>query len=298
MRAAIEASGYLLEGRIGRVLQDRSFFVESNGFRVDPNDPNKKIELDVHGRYFEWINENDKSTATVSLLVECKNNAQPFAFFVQPQQLTEINDCRIHYGGFPSFSMDPDTKIREPLCKLLGMNEWHHYCHVSEVATQFCGFTRPNEKKKWKADPMGQYSSSFSNVAVLAAVDAEGAFGLQLQNIQVQLAYPVVVFQGPIYRVRDERGKATVEEVTHVHLHHSATLNGRMIQAQIDVVSEKAFPSLVEIILTELKTFKERINALYPRLLNSALDQKSVAIQRSARQMFKDYMGPGAAHSL
>ena len=71
-----------------------------------------------------------------------------------------------------------------------------------------------------------------------------------------------------------------------------------MIQAQIDVVTESAFPSLMEIILAELKAFRDRIDALYPRLLNSALDQKRVAKQNSARQMVKNYMGTGAPHSV
>jgi hypothetical protein len=284
MQAAIESSGYLLEGRIGRVLKERGFFVEPNCFRVDPNDASKIIEVDVHGRYFEWINEVNKDAAMASILVECKNNSQPIAFFVQPQHLTELNIGRIRYGGFPSFSMDPDTKIQEPLGNLLGMKEWHHYCQPQEIATQFCGFSRDG-KRKWKTEAMSHYSKSFADVVLMAAVDSDGAFGLNLPCIQVQLAYPVVVFQGPIYRVRDVSGKATVEEASHIQLHHSAMLNARIIQAQIDVVTEAAFPSAMESILAELKTFRDRINALYPRLLNSALDQKRVAVQNSARQM-------------
>src|SRR5690348_2600494 len=91
MQEAIESSGYLLEGRIGRVLQERGFFVESNRFNIDPNDSIKTIEVDVQGRYFEWINEGNSDTATASVLVECKNNSQPIAFFMQPHQIAELN---------------------------------------------------------------------------------------------------------------------------------------------------------------------------------------------------------------
>ncbi|MGI8989575.1 MAG: hypothetical protein ACR2I2_08330 [Bryobacteraceae bacterium] len=134
MQAAIESSGYLLEGRIGRVLQKRGFFVEPNGFRIDPNDASKTIEIDVQGRHLEWINEGNKDAATASVLVECKNNSKPIAFFVQQQQLTEISVGLNHYGGFPFFSMDPDTKVQEPLGGLLGMKDWHHYCQAQEIA--------------------------------------------------------------------------------------------------------------------------------------------------------------------
>lgn len=297
MQAAIESSGYLLEGHIGRVLKEHGFFVEANGFCADPNDAKKTIEVDVQGRYFEWIKEDNKDSATASVLVECKNNSQPIAFLVQQQQLTELNVTQVHCGGFPRFSMDPDTKVQEPLYSLLGMKEWHHYCQAQEIATQFCGFRRSG-KKGWKAEPMDNYSKSFADVARLAAVGSDGAFGLHLQCIQVQLAYPVVVFQGPIYRVRDISGKASVEEATHLQLHHSTMLNGSMSQAQIDIVTESAFPSLMESILRELKIFRDRINVLYPRLLRSALDQKSVATQNLVRQVSKDYLAPSESPPL
>lgn len=52
-------------------------------------------------------------------------------------------------------------------------------------------------------------------------------------------------------------------------------MNGRMAQVQIDVVTEAAFPKLMEEILEELKSFRDRINGHYARLLNSALNQKT-----------------------
>jgi hypothetical protein len=249
------------------------------------------MEIDVSGGYFEWVNEENKDTVSASVLVECKNNSQPFAFFVQRQQITELNDNRIHYGGFPSFSMDQETKIQVPLHKLLEMKDWHHYCKVQEVATQFCTFER--NSKKFKAGPNDNYSKSFSKLAIVTASNSADGYALQHQNIQVQASYPVAVFQGPIYRVEDDNGKAKVEAVDHIQLHHSATVNGRVIHAQIDVVTEVAFPRLMEEILEELKTFRDKINGMRPRLLNSALDQKSVASQNAARQMFSALLPGG-----
>jgi len=285
MATAIESSGYLIEARVARLMTEHGFFVQRNIFSTNPNDPAKPIEIDVTGRCFEWVNERNKSTVTASVLVECKNNTQPFAFFVQPQEIPELNENWIKYGGFPSFSLDQETKIQIPLHKLLEMNDWHHYCATTEVAVQFCSFTRPNKKKNWKAEPNENYSKSFSNLAVMAAQDWEGMFGLHLQNIQVQMTYPVVVFQGPIYRVLEEQGKAKVEAVRHIQLRHSANLNGDLVTVQIDVVTEPELPVLVRTIQAELKMCRDRINLLYDRLLRSALDQKRVASQ--PRHMLK-----------
>lgn len=284
MRSAIDASGYLLEGRIARLMAERGFFVEMNPFAPDPTEPSRSVEIDVAARYFEWVNEENKDTVTASVLLECKNNSQPFAFFVQRPQLGELNDNRIHYGGFPSFSMDQESKIQVPLHKLLEMKDWHHYCGAKEVATQFCTFERNG--RKFKAGPNDNYSKSFSKLASVTASDSAGACGLHLQNIQVQMSYPVAVFQGPIYRVEDQSGKPKLEAVEHLQLHQSATVNGRVIQVQIDVVTEAAFARVMECILEELRAFRDGINRHYARLLNSALDQKSVASQNAARRMF------------
>src|SRR5262249_16935627 len=111
------------------------------------------------------------------------------------------------------------------------------------------------------------YSKSFANLAVTASRDSEGMFGLQFQNIQVQLAYPVVVFQGPIYRVVEEHGRANRVSVNHIQLRHSTVVNGALVTAQIDVVIESELPNLISTIRAELRTFRDRINVHYPRLL-------------------------------
>lgn len=293
MALAIESSGYLVEARIARHLTERGFFVQRNTFSTSPNDSAKAIETDVIGRCGELVNEENTSTVTASVLVECKNNAQPFAFFVQHQEIPELGDNWIKYGGFPSYSLDPETKAHVPLHKLLEMKDWHHYCSATEFATQFCSFARAKEGKKWNAGPHENYSKSFSNLTATAARDWEGMFGLQLANIQVQMSYPVAVFQGSIYRVSEEQGKAKVEAARHIQLRHSAIVNGELVTAQIDVVTEPEFPTLVGTILSELKTFRDRVSSHYDRLLNSALDQKSVA----SRNAFPSAVREGGSDS-
>jgi hypothetical protein len=244
------------------------------------------VEVDAEGRASEWVNEANRDTVTALLLVECKNNSQPFAFFTHEQKSPAINAERIRYGGYPSFSMDQETKVQVPLHELLEMKDWHHYARSLEVATQFCSFSRANEKKEWKAEPMEHYAKSFSSLATVAASTQGEIFDLRASNIQVQLSYPIAVFQGPIYRVQDNGGSAAIEAIEHVQLHHSIPLNGSVVSVQIDAVTERGFPRLARLLLEELKTFRDRVNGLYPRLLNSASDQKRVASQSAAIRDF------------
>ncbi|MDQ6663032.1 MAG: hypothetical protein M3Z23_01405, partial [Acidobacteriota bacterium] len=70
MQAAIESSGYLLEGRISSLLTQHAFFVEPNCFIPDPADNTKAIEIDVTGRYLEWVKQENRDSVCASVLVE------------------------------------------------------------------------------------------------------------------------------------------------------------------------------------------------------------------------------------
>lgn len=283
MATAIGSSGYLLEVRIAHVLEENGFFVQSNIFSIMAGDSNKPIEVDVVGRRGELLNDKEQSTVTASILVECKNNTQPFAFFVQQQNIPELSDGRIQYGGFPSFSRDPETQVAIPLHRLLDMKDWHHYCRTPEIATQFCTFTRKG-KHSWKAEPNESYTKSFSNLGLLAIHDWEGMFGLHLRNIQIQMTYPVVVFQGPIFRVTEESGSAKVQAVKHLQLQHFASSNQGLDAVQIDIVTEDEFPVLIQKIVGELRILRDRVKSQYERLLGSALDQKQAARKDALRR--------------
>lgn len=292
MQSAIEGSGYLLEGRISRVMTEHGFLVLPNKFYTISAGEDSAIEIDAEGRISELIDEENGDMVSAVILAECKNNSQPFAFFSQRQQFPSTNAARIRYSGYPSFSMDQETKLQVPLHELLEMNNWHHYTQRLDVATQFCSFARANEKKPWKAEPMDHYAGSFSRLAMVAASPGD-AFDLSAKNIQVHVCYPVVVFQGPIYIVRDNDGKAAINATEHIQVHHSALLNGRLVSVQIDAVTESGFARLVALILDELRTCRDKMKALYPRLLTSARDQKRVAYENAARIDFQRWYRGG-----
>lgn len=302
IKTALEASGYLLEGRVGRALESKGFYVELSSFRADPRDENKSIEIDVWGRFAETINKENGSYVVAEPLIECKNNSQPVIFFLKRQPVQEINDNNIKYAGWPVSSADPETKHHVSLHKLLVMKDWHHYCLAPEVATQFCSFTRNSvaeelvkkqrqkEKKgsdvllredwRWKTEAMENYSKSFSSLCVAVATPGAGGFDIRKQNIELEFYYPIVVFQGPLYEARIKGGEVELRRADHLQFHHAASMGSAIVRVQIDVVSEQGFPGLVETIKDELRRIAEAIRGMEERLLKSAIDQKQVASQR------------------
>ena len=273
IKTALNNSGYLLEGRIAHILQGRTAYVELNRFRPDPRDESKSIEIDVWGHFPEWIDQENNSVVAAEALIECKNNSQPVVFFLKAQSDQRSNDKHIKYSGFPKSSADPETKYHIPLHELLSMKDWHHYCQAPEVATQFCSFARdqaaeeqqkkqqndrkmplPREDWCWKAESMEHYSKSFSNLCIATEWAGGGIVDTRQQNIQLQFCYPIIVFQGPVYEARLTGGEVDLRRSDHLQLHHSASVEGQVVRTQIDVVSEPAFPAVIEIIVRELQT--------------------------------------------
>jgi hypothetical protein len=305
IKATLKASGYLLEGRVGNILESKGFYVELNGFRSDPRDDSKFIEVDVWGRFGETINTENGSSVVAECLIECKNNSQPVVFFMKAQPATEINDRHVKYAGYPPSSADPETRQHIPMHKLLVMKDWHHYCAVEWVATQFCGFSRdsaseesskqkgtnrklplPRVEWRWKTDSMENYSKSFGNLCIVTEGAGVGSFDTDQQNIQLEFYYPIIVFQGPLYEASVHDRDIELRPTEQLQLHHSASVGGHVIRAQIDVVSERQLPGLIETIQNELKQMAEGIKRIEPRLLASAIDQKQVAAQRLAGAAF------------
>ena len=299
IKTALSTSGSLLEGRIAQALQNITAYVELNRFLADPRDESKSIEVDVWGRFPECIDQENQSVVAAETLIECKNNSQPVVFFLKSQSDRWSNENHIKYSGFPESSADPESHYHVSLHELLAMKDWHHYCQAPEIATQLCGFSRDQaaeEQKKqqqtnrklplprgdwcWKAESMEQYSKSFSNLCIATEWAGGGNVDLRQQNIQLQFSYPIIVFQRPFYEARMSGAEVDLRRSDRLQLHHSASVGGRVIRNQIDVVSETAFPALIEVIVAELRQIASSIRTIGPRLLASAIDQKRVALQR------------------
>ncbi|HWX42709.1 MAG TPA: hypothetical protein VN345_16270, partial [Blastocatellia bacterium] len=311
MKEALQTSGYLLEGRVARLLESRDFEVQLNCFWQDPRDQKQSIEIDVLGCCSEVIDTQDMSMVFADLVIECKNNSQPVAFFLQPQ-LRATSAHRIKYAGYPVSSADPETLRHVYLHDLLGMKDWHHYFQTREVATQVCTFFRntavEEQKRKekrlqgdrhlsredwsWRAGPNESYSRSFAALCAAVAGYAED-FPVASQNIDVAFYYPIIVFQGPIYAVRVKGTELDIEPTDHVQLLLSTSISGRIVEAQGDVVSEQGFPSLVDTILAELRQVASGVKTHYERLLTSAIDQKQAAYDAAVLKSLYPSFGQG-----
>jgi hypothetical protein len=92
---------------------------------------------------------------------------------LQTPQIGELIDARIHYGGSPSFSTDSEP----------------------EVATKFCKFCARQREEEVESRTDEELLGNFSALALATLVDRGGSPNVRLQSIQVNISYPIVVFQ-------------------------------------------------------------------------------------------------------
>jgi hypothetical protein len=286
IKRVLASSGYLLEGRIGKILQDRGYFVEFNNFQPDPRDSTTAIEIDVRSRRSVPIKSGNDFVSVVPL-IECKNNSQPVVFFMRSLANSKFG-VHYHYAGFPTFSQDTNPRTREaiPVDELLQLRHWHHYANAQEVATQFCTFSRPDEKKdkeqarehwRWKVEAMQNYSQSFSSLCVAAQNANYYGIPLQHSGIYLEFYYPIVVFKGPIYSAYSKGAEVELASVDHLAFVHSTSISGAVVTAQLDVVTEDYFSCfLSNVVDRELPLYAEHIERMYDKLLNNAKEQRRV----------------------
>jgi hypothetical protein len=284
--ALVKSSGYLLEGRIARVFNSHCPTAQTNVLHKHPIEPNRLVEIDVEDHYSEWFEPN--SYLRRSVLVECKNNSQPVAFFTRSCEAA-YNIYRITYTGFPRLVEVSGHNLIVP--HRLMAERWHHYCLTKEVAAQLCTFKR---SKSWELDndKPNHYRSSMSDLCLIAATGTQPRPShLTARGVELEIAYPVMVFQGPIYTVREEfepgpfritgRREVVVEPAAHVQFQHTIRLADREINMQVDIVTETEFPRLLNSIEAERQKFVSGVREHYDVFMQAAASEKQQILRCS-----------------
>ncbi len=247
-RRAIEASGFLLEVRVADVLRQHGYLMTPNSPIPHPTQSSELIEIDVEASHQNLVPGPRFSSTDTTLLIECKLNSQPIAFFSQPQEFPETNAYRVAYCADP-------VSVYDGLLEFMDIEKWHHYARSVTVASQLCSFTKKGGKIT--TDPCSTYRESLNRLCLATAArtlrlkdrspkDHNPVFGFF-----IELVYPILVAAGPLLSViTGAKGLRLVSE-DHIYLHRGARVGGTLHEYQIDVVTERALPTLLGTIQAE-----------------------------------------------
>jgi hypothetical protein len=217
--SAIRESGYLMEQHVASQLEALNYHVQTNFAFEDPEE-GKSREMDVRAVRRVAHNQEAKLTAFVELIVECKNNSNPFVFITRPKNERDRfsspaefsypvrYEMRKDLGGGRAMSRQRDAFFH------LGFDAVHHEHHRASKAVQFCRIDRKGGG--WHANHGGLYDAIFYPMA--KAVTARRA---ELPKNSDEWKYfwfffPLVVTSGELLGVDSSDPDAIPEARDHI----------------------------------------------------------------------------------
>ena len=203
--AALRQSGYLMEQEVATQLEALNFHVSTNRAFED-SDEGKSREIDVRATRRVAHNEEKKLSAFLELIVECKNNSNPFVFIGRPKNETDGRNAPQELV-FPIAQYEAQQKIEENRSWIrkkdaffhLGFDQVH-YDFASEMkAVQFCRID--HKGKNWHANHSGLYDSIFYPMAkALTSLKREVPMGRRPDEWRYFWFFvPMVVTSGDIF---------------------------------------------------------------------------------------------------
>ena len=265
---AVLRSGYLLEYRVGQLLEKLGWSTQVNAPFLDAR-TNVSREFDVLSLQGEQAGPHDADVVFGVLLIECINNPQPLACFVRTGDLLLPEEWLVKLSGTP-IKLPPSSGVRAldqwtPLPVVLRMHEYHHACLAGQFATQYCSFEWSKHKKKWMA------LHDEAHFGVLSVLIAATQYHIEVhysswspgkpeqEPINIQMYYPILVLQGELLSVRPTRRGLLTRSVSHVRLRYSVVRAQREEYYMIDIVTERAIRRLVRTIANEVTETARRL---------------------------------------
>ncbi|MGB7291043.1 MAG: hypothetical protein WBD99_02580 [Thermodesulfobacteriota bacterium] len=267
IKDAVERSGYLLEQRVEPLFEEEGFYVETNVVYPDPA-TKKTREIDIEAIKGYKISRDYDFLFPV-VICECKNNLQPVVFFEKDSVVSFLHYQEVKSVGLPNKILT-QTYSRHPfkqqfgkkfieLSEFLNFEKYRHYCKGS-VSTQYCSISRKSKDGGWMAShPDDQHETFMGLINALESRVEEYYKGYTLpksnekDQINIQIFYPLIIFQGTIYWGTIKRKNSQLKNANHIQFRKGNYVNGENKTYQIDVITEKFLPEYLHLIDKEMK---------------------------------------------
>lgn len=258
MKEAISRSGYLIEQRVSEVLGQEGYYVALNHTYPDPV-TSKTREIDIHADSSLVGFEYPSFGLHWSIDCECENNEHPIVFFPFAPLMPENYWLNLKCFGIPMKIWKGEECV--DLLAFLRLHRFHHYC-AGNLATQYCSFSRTKDKdrSKWIAIHRDEQHNTFDSLVFSIEHDINQFYselwrppeGDEVEPIHLQFKYPLVVLGGELREAHIGRRGVVLTRAKHAQFLRRLYLAGKMVEYQIDVITEDYLPEYLSLIENEM----------------------------------------------
>jgi hypothetical protein len=219
--AAIKESGYLMEQEVATQLESRGLHVRTN-VAFEDTEEGKSREIDVTAIKRVAVNESAKLAAFVELLIECKNNVNPFVFIARPKNEEDRHKAPEEFVFPYEYQMKRDLGGGQAMIRTV--SAFHHlgFDQVFEPsarawkAVQFCRIDRKGNG--WHANHGGLYDAIFYPMAKALTERRKQAVKVRRPEDwhYIWMFFPLVVTFGELFLIDSTMDTPSPVSVDHV----------------------------------------------------------------------------------
>lgn len=267
---ALTRSGYLLENRIARVLDEFGTELVMNVSVLDPETKQQR-ELDAYCFRGELSDRNELFSSSAHLLIECVNNPQPIAFFKSARTV----------NPYPIVAARPSWLGPHPIEDCIGMEDFHH-SFKAPASTNYCTFVS-KKNGEWMVTHADEQHQEFVSLAVLAELvrrkqlDAHGEMSRPQDGFYfcgIDMIYPILIVEGLLFQVhQDAAGVVDLIPSDHLRYCKSHILEGTRRFCPIEIVTERFLPQLLKLIAADCKSALRALEEREDEVLEAARNQ-------------------------
>ena len=200
----LNRSGYMLESKLVRRLDEASFFVEPNQSISDQR-TGKSREIDILAEYFDPDRDHPGVTVITHFVMEVCNNTFPFVLMTT-RPISPVMAPQEDYLKFVTAPRE-DSKDHPFLGELdlyesYGVEEWRPF-------SQWCALTRKKSGEELMASHSEDVYSSILKMAeyTLDTIEQWSSFSSDRRRWRVVIWRPVMVLKDDLMVLNERRGR-------------------------------------------------------------------------------------------
>jgi hypothetical protein len=185
------------------------------------------------------------------------NNYQPLVFFIkeEPIDSSEFGE-ELKCSGLPVKFIQKNKIITFSEFTLL--NKYHHYSK-GPFASQYCTFTKKNNKSPWIAFH-GEEHDGFNSLIQAIEQEIEEHYEIWTREginnkeyVNLQIYHPLIILQGELYGCLIEKGETSLIKLNHIQFRKQVIKYGsnNTETYQIDIIKEDYLPEYLNILKYE-----------------------------------------------